>query len=202
MTAATTTTTEGAPTTAAGSSPAPTTQQTTTVQDPGTPPAKPAEPAPKPAEKPYEFKAPDGASYDPETIKVYGDTAKELGITVESAQKMLDRLVPALQGREAANIASVQKGWADALSADQQLGGPKLTESMNNADKALTTYGTQQLRELFDSTGLSKHPEIVRLLNKVHSAVTPDTKVVTGAPAGVGREASPLARMAAAYETQ
>src|SRR5690606_12960663 len=44
----------------------------------------------------YEFKAPEGRTFDAEVLKAYSEVARELKLPQESAQKVLDKVAPVL----------------------------------------------------------------------------------------------------------
>jgi hypothetical protein len=130
-------------------------------------------PTPKaPAE--YKFKAPEGKSFDDEVLKVYGGVAKELDLTQEDAQKVLDKVAPAIEARQLQQVDSVRKSWIDATAKDAEIGGDKLAENVKLATAAFQRFGTPALKEFLDSTGLGNHPELVRWALKVGKALSED----------------------------
>lgn len=141
---------------------------------------KPAE-TEKPAGAPekYEFAAPEGKSYDDKTIAAYSEAAKELNLTQEAAQKMLDKLAPAIHDRQMEQIKAVREGWAEASRTDKEIGGDKLTETLSVAKKGLEKFGTPELKTLLDESGLGNHPEIIRAFARAGREISAD-KVVTG----------------------
>ena len=98
--------------------------------------AKPETPAPllatdDPAEgsaapETYEFKAPDGKTYDPTTLALYEVIARDIGLPQDKAQATLDRVVPAIEEKlAAANSDRLQK-MAEEVRAHPTLGGANL----------------------------------------------------------------------------
>lgn len=162
--------------------------------------AKPAEPQKKaPAE--YKLEAP----FDPAVLKTYGDVARELDLSQEDAQKVLDKVAPVLQERHQANIQAQYSAWDEQVAADKELTGEKPGENQALIARALDQVATPELRKLLDppeqgGAGLGKHPEIRRLLLRVGKAMTPDAKVVTGGPGGGQPQGHPLERMADKFE--
>lgn len=151
---------------------------------------KPAEGSEKPAEKPaaavpekYEFKAPEGTEYDPEVLESFSAAAKEAGLTQDAAQKLIEKMAPALSARQADQIQAVHKEWQEGSKADKEFGGEHLPENLGVARKALDTFGTPELRKLLDETGLGNHPEVIRLLYRTGKAISED-KFVSGSPGG------------------
>lgn len=193
------TTPEGTP-----SSQTPAPAQQTAATEPGTTQQAPAETSTAPQEgKPadqnqgdnkapeapkvpetYEFKAADGRAYDTEIVKVYSEVAKELSLTQESAQKMLDRLAPALEARQTQLLEVTRNGWAESSKADKEFGGEKLSENLAIAKGPLDKFGSPEFRELLEATGLGNHPELIRFLYRAGKAIGGDRFVGNSAGAG------------------
>lgn len=134
--------------------------------------------APKTPEK-YEFQAREGRSYDPEVIAAYGAAAKELGLTQDAAQKLLDSVVPVMQDRQALQQKEVMAKWAEEATADKEIGGDKLQENLGIARKALDAFATPEFVRFLDESGLGNHPEMIRAWRKVGAAISEDS-IVTG----------------------
>ncbi len=127
----------------------------------------------------YEFKAPDGQEFDAGFVGEFSEVAKELNLPQEAAQKMLDRIAPALANKQAAAIERVKNEWAEASKADKDFGGDKLTETLSLAKKALDQFGSPELRTFLNQSGLGNHPEIIRAFYRAGKAISED-RVVTG----------------------
>lgn len=154
--------------------------------------AKPAEGDPKPAEtKPaepakaegapekYEFKEAD--KFDTQVLGAFSEAAKEANLTQDAAQKLLDKVAPALQTRTDEQVKAVHQQWTEASTADKEFGGEKLKENLGVARKALDQFGSQELRTFLETTGLGNHPEVIRYFFKVGKAISEDG-FVGGAP--------------------
>jgi hypothetical protein len=149
----------------------------------GKEPAPPAaEEAKAPAEAPkapeaYEFKAPEGRVFDSEVMASYSQVAKELNLSQESAQRLLDAVGPKMAERQMAMIEATRNGWADNSKSDREFGGEKLSENLGVAKKALDAYGTTELRTLLNETGLGNHPELIRFMFRAGKAISEDRMV-------------------------
>lgn len=126
------------------------------------------------AQAPFELKAPEGKQFDAEVLGTYTEAAKALGLKVDAAQTLLDKVAPVLEARQAQQIAEVRTQWESATKADKEIGGDKLATSLATAKKALDAFGSPELRQLLESTGLGNHPEIVRAFAKAGSAISED----------------------------
>jgi hypothetical protein len=199
-TAATTTLiTDGAQTTpAAGSTPSTDTTSTTTPavnvdataqQTPEQIAAAKAE-ADKPARvipEKYEFKAPDGVTFDADAMGEFEGLAREFKLTQEEAQKVADlgpKMMAKWQAKQAEGHQTVSAEWAQSAKADKEFGGDKLTESLGSAKKALDAFATPELRSLLNDSGLGNHPEVIRFMVRAGKAISGDRMVTGGANTG------------------
>jgi hypothetical protein len=133
----------------------------------------------KPAGAPdkYEFTAPEGREFDPHVIAQFAEVAKELNLPQDAAQKVIDKIAPALAQRQAEQIEAAHAAWAEASRADKDFGGDKLKTSLATAQKALGAFGTPELRTLLNDSGLGNHPDVIRFLVKAGAAISDDTFV-------------------------
>jgi hypothetical protein len=135
--------------------------------------------APK-APEAYEFKVPEGRAFDAEVITAYSQVAKELNLSQDAAQRLLDAVGPKMVERQTAQIEAIRNGWADSSKSDREFGGEKLSENLGVAKKALDAFGTTELRTLLNETGLGNHPELIRFMFRAGKAISED-RMVTGA---------------------
>lgn len=149
----------------------------------------------KPAEKPgdkeqkqegapekYEFQAGEGVELDTEALKDFEPVARDLNLTNEQAQKLVDaypKILAGVQQRQAEAWQAQTEQWAADVKADKEIGGDKLTANLSAAQRALEQFGDPELKEYLDTTGLGNHPAFVKAFIKVGKAMSED-KVVTG----------------------
>lgn len=167
---------------------------------PGTEGDKPHEDKPadgdKPADKPdgkeqkpegapekYEFKPAEGQELDTSALEQFEPIARELNLSNEQAQKMVDlygtKILPMVQQQQTEAWQKTTEQWAADVKADKEIGGDKLTANLSAAQRALDQFGDPELKEYLDSTGLGNHPALVKAFIKVGKAMSED-KVVTG----------------------
>lgn len=153
----------------------------------------------KPADKPddkeqkqegapekYEFRAGEGVELDAEALKDFEPVARELNLTNEQAQKLVDaypKILAGVQQRQADAWQAQTEEWAATVKADKEIGGDKLTANLGVAQRATDTFGTPALKEYLNGTGLGNHPELVKAFVKVGKAMSEDG-VVTGKESG------------------
>lgn len=153
---------------------------------PETKPNADAKPDPKDEGKPegapeaYDFKAPEGIELDAGVMDAFSAAAKELNLPQDAAQKMVDKVAPIWAQQQQTAFEGIKAEWADASRADPEFGGDKLNENLAVAKSALEKYGTPELLQLFESSGLGNHPEVIRFLYRTGKTTTEDNFVVGG----------------------
>lgn len=162
-------------------------QQQSTEGQPAAEGQKTEEAKPDGAPEKYEF---DGADeLDSEVLGQFSEVAKELNLTQDAAQKVLDKMGPAIAARQTEQLQVARTEWADSAKSDQEFGGEKLQENLAVAKKALDAYGSDELRTLLNDSGLGNHPEVIRLLYRAGKATSEDGFVKGGK--GVSQPSDP-----------
>ena len=128
----------------------------------------------------YELALPDGVQMDEAGINAFTEVARELNLTQEAAQKVLEKMAPAMAQRQSEAIAQVRNEWAESARGDKEFGGEQLAENLSVAKKALDTFGTPELRTLLNESGLGNHPEIIRAFFRAGKAISEDKFVPAG----------------------
>lgn len=130
-------------------------------------------------EAPWEFKAPEGQVFDAKVLAAYGEAAKELELTQEAAQKLLDKVGPVLHQRQVeqihGQIERMRQEWDSASRSHPEIGGVKHAETVRRANRAFDRFATPELRQLLHDTALNRHPEMLRIWSAVDRAMSPDT---------------------------
>jgi hypothetical protein len=152
--------------------------QTAEVSD-ATAAAPDTQAAPQGAPEQYEFQTPEGLTLDDAVLGEFSGVAKELNLTQEHAQKVLDRMAPVLQARQTDQLQAASAGWAQAAKADSEFGGDALSENLATAKKALDAFASDGLKALLNESGLGNHPEVIRLFYRTGKAISED-RLVTG----------------------
>jgi len=114
---------------------------------------------------------------DSEVLTAFGDVAKELDLPQEDAQKVLDKVAPVIQERQAKMLEQVRADWASESQSDEEFGGEALTENLNVAKQALDAFGTDAFKSLLQETGFGNHPEIIRFMYRAGKAISEDSYV-------------------------
>ena len=127
----------------------------------------------------YEIKIPDGMEVDKAMLEEATPMFKELGLSQEKAQKVIDfystKVLPAFVKRSADTWNAQKESWAAEVKKDQEIGGTKFDASVKSAQRVLNTLGTDALKKVFDEYGLGNHPEFVRVFARMATHLKEDT---------------------------
>ncbi|EKG2955547.1 peptidase [Salmonella enterica] len=136
---------------------------------------------PEGAPEKYEFKVGEGQELDTAALEQFEPIARELNLTNEQAQKMVDlygtKIMPMMQKQQAEAWQAQTEQWAADVKADKEIGGDKLTANLSAAQRALDLFGTPELKEYLNTTGLGNHPDLVKTFVKIGKAMSEDGMV-------------------------
>lgn len=139
----------------------------------------------------YEFTAPDGVTLDAQAIAEFEPIAKELNLSNEQAQKIVDLQAKFVQQQHAQWEQTVDT-WVAEIKADQEIGGAALTQNVRHAQQALTHFGTPALKAALDATRMGSHPELVRVFARIGKAMAEDTFVGGNKPSNANKSAAEI----------
>lgn len=128
----------------------------------------------------YKFTAGEGVELDADALKDFEPVARDLNLTNEQAQKLVDaypKILAGVQQRQAEAWQKQTEGWAESVKADKEIGGDKLTANLSAAQRALDQFGTPELKEYLNATGLGNHPDLVKTFVKIGKAMSEDGMV-------------------------
>jgi len=114
---------------------------------------------------------------DPDVLTAFGEVAKELDLPQEAAQKVLDKVAPVIQARQAAQVEQARIEWAESSQSDAEFGGENLNANLEVAKSALDAFGTDPLKQLLSESGLGNHPEVIRFMYRAGKAISEDSYV-------------------------
>lgn len=151
-------------------------------------------------EKYEEFKAPEhwkdkGLELDPKSIEAAIPLFKELNISQEGAQKLVDFYTGMAEKAADSGVNTMNEmraEWRDEIKADKEI-GHKLPQVKADISKAIDTVLGRELggkfREALDITGGGDNPSIVRGLAKFASKFVEGKHVAAGGPSKFGQAA-------------
>lgn len=121
-----------------------------------------------------DFKLPEGFALEKEQADTFKATAKELGLSQEAAQKLVDMHIATATKADKALQSAWEKQQQDWTKQSAEFLGDKKDEKLAIAAKALDRFGTKELRQALVDTGLGNHPELIKFAIRVGEAVKED----------------------------
>lgn len=138
---------------------------------------------PEGAPEAYEFKAPEGSELDKAAVEQFEPIARELNLSQEQAQKLVDlygaKVMPQLMKQQADTWQKQVADWGTATKEDKEIGGEKFEANLTRAKQAMDKFATPQLREFLETSGMGNHPELIRVFVKVGAAMSEDSLVTS-----------------------
>jgi hypothetical protein len=126
-----------------------------------------------------EFTEPEGQQMPANVAQLVKETAKELDLTQDQAQKLVELNIKRDQlMHERVNAESTR--WLNELPSDKEFGGEKLSENLAIAKKAIDTFGTPELKKILEQSRLGNHPEFIRAFYRAGKAISQDNRLVAG----------------------
>jgi len=133
----------------------------------------------------YTFDPPEGFDANEEfqgRLEEFGTTAKEMGLSQDQFQKLIEYDIQRGQLMEQAAVEGWHgrvNGWKEAARADKEIGGEQFKASIATAQKVVNSYGDPELKALLKSPStenpeglaLGNHPAMLRLLNRIGRAL-------------------------------
>ncbi|MBS1165339.1 MAG: hypothetical protein H6R00_1364 [Proteobacteria bacterium] len=135
----------------------------------------------------YDFGLPEGMAIDEKLAEAMSPVLKDIGLTRGQAQALAGALAAHRQaeaGAGAKEWADIQTGWVASARKDAEIGGARWDASVAVAQGALARFGTPGLKAFLTESGGGNHPEVIRFMARVGSAIAEDRPESGGAGAG------------------
>lgn len=140
-----------------------------------------------------EFTVPEGYKLEGERLEQTQALFKELGLSQDKAQKLIERYC-SVDTENAANLAAASEAaraqqidaWGQQAKAEL---GDKYESTVASARLAVQTFGDEAATEAFDTLGWGNHPALIRLLGKA-GAMLGENPMETGKQGGHTAERS------------
>jgi hypothetical protein len=143
------------------------------------------------------FKLPEGVEADEAMLGEFSTVAKELNLTQDQAQKLVDLQAKSALAETTARNEMLTKAldaqktrWAEEIKNDPELGGSKFDATVTTAVKAVSAFFGDDVRQLLNDSGIGNHPGLIRGLHKIGLAITEDRIVIPGSDASATDEKS------------
>jgi hypothetical protein len=128
-----------------------------------------------------DFKLPEKFEVSESAMGEFKTLAKELNLSQEQAQKLVDFQTSQTKGNTQALVQNLMEGvdktakeWADTAKSDAEYGGEKFSENMAHATAALKAFGTDALKAVLNESRLGNHPELIRFMVRAGKAISQD----------------------------
>ena len=113
-------------------------------------------------------------TYDKESAAEFGTIAKELNLTQEQAQKLVDFYGGRMVNVQADQQAQVETWYNESVKLYKP-------EEITLANKTLGRFADKEFIELLTATGLSNHPKMIGLFKSIGTQIS-EGKFVDGDP--------------------
>ena len=131
----------------------------------------------------YNFKQEYGFSADDSTRLT--DVFKQAKLSQEQADILLNAyhgdLTNAgqiLEQELQTAIVNQRNTWANQVKADNELGGQNFANTKLNIGRVMQQFGTPELKNFLNQSGLGYNPDVVRFMNKVGTMIGNDTNFI------------------------
>lgn len=165
--------------------------------------SKPAEPAGNPAEpaKPEsvgapeayaDFSIPEGHTLDAATIESATPIFRELGLSQDQAQKLVDfysTQVGKINAENEGYMETMRTQWREELKADKDIGGKldQVKVEIGRAIDRLPPTVREPFKEAMNLTGAGDHPAVIKAIHAFASLIGEGTHVTGNAPSEHGQ---------------
>ena len=134
-------------------------------------------------EKYEAFKLPDGISISEEAMKLVDPIFKELALSQEEAQKLVDLQTSIVKQREDAHVAEFEKYKEQQKAETVKFFGPKLKEAMANVARARDQFMAKELVDKLNVSGFSNDKDMMVFLEKI-GRIIGEGKFIEGQASG------------------
>jgi len=112
-----------------------------------------------------DYTAPEGVTFNDEILGSFNETAKELNLTQEQAQKLVDIAIKNQSqslDQQKQQWQNVFTGWNKEIKNDAEFGGINLPDTISRYKRSMATHGTPELKELLIQSGYEHHPAMIK----------------------------------------
>lgn len=125
----------------------------------------------------YEFavpsEMPEDFSFDAEVEQTLARTFREIDLTQDDAQKLIDDVWPVLQRRAEQQEQELDTKWAELAKKDSRVGGEKLKENLATIERTIKAFDRNGLGGLLN-TAWRSNPDFLALVLAAAPAVSED----------------------------
>ena len=134
-----------------------------------------------------DFSMPEGMEVDAALLELATPVFKELNLTQEQAQKLVDLEAQKVQASQQAQVDSfiqLKQDWLTTAQNDKEIGGDKFDATVADAKLFLDKYGTPELKTLLNDYGVGNNVEFIRAFARAAQPLKEDLPGNPGNPSG------------------
>lgn len=124
-----------------------------------------------------DFSLPEEMSLDESLMNEALPLFKELGLSQDQAQKLVDFQAKQVQASSQSQVDAFNQlmdEWREQSQNDSEFGGDKFEENVAVARAAIDKFGSPGLKQLLEEHGVGNHPEVIRFMVKVGKLTAED----------------------------
>lgn len=131
----------------------------------------------------YEITTSTGEQLEGEDLDKLNQVCKKAGITQKQAQMLFSAYENDVSNfnQQLQNSYNQQlQSWRDAVMNDRELGQENFEKTKANIKNVISRFGSSELSDFLNKSGLGYNPDFVRFVNKVGSLISNDNNFIGG----------------------
>jgi len=127
-----------------------------------------------------DFSFPENIEINNDLMEKFKGLAQDSSLSQEKAQALLDLSIENGQkvlADQQAEFMKVRQDWQKSIKEDPDFGGKNFSETIVRAKRVLNNYGSPELKEMLDTSGLGDNPEVIKMFVKIDKVLGDDTSV-------------------------
>lgn len=131
----------------------------------------------------YEITTSTGEQLDGEDLDKLNQVCKKAGITQKQAQMLFSAYendVSNFNQQLQSSYNQQLQSWRDVVMNDKELGQQNFEKTKANIKNVISRFGSSELSDFLNKSGLGYNPDFVRFVNKVGSLISNDNNFIGG----------------------
>lgn len=131
----------------------------------------------------YEITTSTGEQLDGEDLDKLNQVCKKAGITQKQAQMLFNAYendVSNFNQQLQSSYNQQLQSWRDVVMNDRELGQENFEKTKANIKNVISRFGSSELSDFLNKSGLGYNPDFVRFVNKVGSLISNDNNFIGG----------------------
>ena len=131
----------------------------------------------------YEITTSTGEQLNGEDLEKLNQVCKKAGITQKQAQMLFSAYendVTNFNQQLQSSYNQQLQSWRDAVMNDRELGQENFEKTKANIKNVISRFGSNELSDFLNKSGLGYNPDFVRFVNKVGSLISNDNNFIGG----------------------